>query len=95
MVSGRFSVTERVLTPLLPTRITATERVRFELAVERHSFLARREMNMAQEQLLDHWQASAVDRKAIERALVEHDYLLFRRRRLPLTVKVEKVTSCM
>jgi hypothetical protein len=58
-------------------------------------FLARREMNLAHEQPLDHWQASAVDRKAIERALVEHDYLLFRRRRLPLTVKVEKVTSCM
>jgi transposase InsO family protein len=77
------------------TRITATERVRFELAVERQSFLARREMNIAQEQQLDHWQASAVDRKAIERALVEHDYLLFRRRRLPLTIKVEKVTSCV
>ena len=74
-------------------RVTDVERVRFELAVERERYLTRSEMNIAQERDLDHWQGSAVDRKAIERALVEHDYLLFRRRRLPLTVKVEKVTS--
>jgi hypothetical protein len=61
--------------------------------VERERYLTRSEMNIAQDRDLDHWQGSAVDRKAIERALVEHDYLLFRRRRLPLAVKVEKVTS--
>lgn len=75
------------------TRVTDLERVRFGLAVERESYLACNQMNLAQERHLDHWQSSAVERKAIERALVEHDYLLFRRRRLPLSVKIEEVTS--
>lgn len=75
------------------TLVSDVERVRFELAVERHRYLARSELRFDSTMALDHWQGSALDRKAIERALVEHDYLLFRRRRLPLTVKVEKVTS--
>ena len=71
------------------------ERVRFELAVERERYRGRSEMKLAQETELDHWQGSALDRKAIERALVEHDYLLFRRRRVPLTIKAGKVTFVM
>ena len=74
------------------TLVTDLERVRFQLAVERQRFLARSELRFEQTIDLDHWQASALDRKAIERALVEHDYLLFRGRRVPLTIKPGKVT---
>jgi transposase InsO family protein len=68
------------------------ERVRFELTVERQRFVARSERSIEQDDQLDHWQQGKLDRKAIERALVEHDYLLFRGRRLPLTIKAGKVT---
>jgi transposase InsO family protein len=74
------------------TAITDVERVRFELAVERQRYLARTEMGLDHEKQLDHWQDSAADRKAIARALVEHDYLLFRGRRVPLMIKAGKVT---
>ena len=63
------------------------ERVVFELNVERQRFQARDEQRIDPEELLDHWRASAVDRHAIERALVEHGYLLFTRRRIPPTIK--------
>jgi len=72
--------------------ITDVERVRFELAVEAQRFVARTEKGIAPEIELDHWTRSAVDRKAMERALVEHDYLLFRGRRVPLTIQPGKVT---
>jgi hypothetical protein len=72
--------------------VTDLERVCFELTVERERHLARTELKLEQEMELDHWQGSALDRKAIERALVEHDYLLFRRRRVPLTIRPGKVT---
>jgi hypothetical protein len=68
------------------------ERARFELAVQRHRYLARAELNMDQDEILDHWQNGRLDRKAIQRALVEHDYLLFNGRRLPLMNKPGKVT---
>ena len=74
------------------TAVTTVERVRFELAVERNRYLVRHDLNLDQATELDHWQGSALDRKAFERALVEHDYLLFRGRRLPLTIKPGKVT---
>jgi hypothetical protein len=75
------------------TAVTDAERVRFELTVLRERYLARSEMGLDQEKQLDHWEDSAVDRKAIERALVEHDYLLFRGRRVPLMVKAGRVTD--
>jgi transposase InsO family protein len=75
------------------TAITDVERVCFELTVNRERYVARSEMGLAQETQLNHWEDSAVDRKAIERALVEHDYLLFRGRRVPLIVKGGKVTN--
>jgi transposase InsO family protein len=74
------------------TAVSDVERVCFELAVEGQRMLARSEMGIGQAAELDHWQGSALDRKALERALVEHDYLLFRGRRLPLTIKAGKVT---
>jgi Integrase core domain/Helix-turn-helix domain len=72
--------------------VPSIERARFELAVQRHRYLARAELNMEQDEILDHWQNGRLDRKAIQRALVEHDYLLFKGRRLPLRIKRGKVT---
>lgn len=75
------------------TTISDVERVRFELTVLRQRYVARSELGLEQETQLNHWDDSAVDRKAIGRALVEHDYLLFRGRRVPLIVKAGKVTE--
>jgi transposase InsO family protein len=72
--------------------LTDHERASFAATVAHQRNLARLEMNLAAGCDLDHWQASAVDRHAIERALVEHGYLLFRRRRIPLTITPGKVT---
>jgi hypothetical protein len=69
------------------------ERVVFALTVDRQRFQARDELGIAQEESLDHWRHSAVDRQALERALVEHGYLLFTRRRLPLTIRPGKVAA--
>jgi transposase InsO family protein len=65
----------------------------FALTVDRHRFLVRSDLGIDQEESLDHWRQSAVDRQAIERALVEHGHLLFTRRRLPLTIRTAKVAS--
>ena len=77
------------------TPIDPVERVIFELTVERQRFQARDEQRIDPEELLDHWRASAVDRHAIERALVEHGHLLFTRRRIPLTIRPGKVAADM
>jgi hypothetical protein len=74
------------------TIIRDVQRVRFELTVERQRFHARNERRLQQDTDLDHWHASALDRRAIARALVEHDYLLFRGKRVPLTIKPGNVT---
>jgi transposase InsO family protein len=75
------------------TPIDPSERVVFELTVERQRFRVRDELRIDPEELLDHWRASAVDRQAIERALVEHGHLLFTRRRIPLTIRPGKVAK--
>ena len=75
------------------TEITDAERVRFELAVECQRMLARTQEGIGLEEDLDHWRQSAVDRKAIERALVAHGYLLYSRRRIPLRIKPKKVAN--
>jgi transposase InsO family protein len=75
-------------TPLGPV-----ERVVFALTVDRQRFRARNELTIDQEEMLDHWRQSAVDRLAIERALVEHGHLLFTRRRIPLTIRAGKVAT--
>jgi transposase InsO family protein len=74
------------------TPTLAVERVCFELAVQRQRYLARGALRIEHDKQLDHWQQGVVDRKAIERALVERDYLLFTRRRLPLMIGPGKVT---
>jgi transposase InsO family protein len=68
------------------TPITGVERACFELAVERERLMARSERSIDQAEELDHWQGAAVDRIAISRALGGRGYLLFRRRRIPLTI---------
>ena len=73
--------------------MTALERAYFQLAVERHRFIVRTDERIGWEAELDHWRGSAVDRQAIQRALVEQGYLLFTRRRIPLVIKAGKVTS--
>jgi hypothetical protein len=70
-----------------------SERLRFALAVEYQRDPVRREIGIDLEAALNHWEQGKVDRKAIERALVEHEYLLFTRRRIPLVIKAGKVTS--
>ena len=74
-------------------RLDALERVVFTLTVERQRFRARQELGIAPEEELDHWRDSAVDRRAVERALVEHGHLLFTRRRIALTIKARKVAA--
>jgi transposase InsO family protein len=73
------------------TLVDSVERVVFALTVERQRFQARTELGIGQEESLDHWRSSAVDRTAIERALVEHGHLLFTRRRIPLPLRAGKV----
>jgi len=67
-------------------RIDSLERVVFALTVDRQRFQVKDEQGINQEELLDHWRDSAVDRRALERALVEHGHLLFTRRRIPLKI---------
>jgi len=69
------------------------ERVVFALTVERQRFGVRDEQGIDQEEELDHWRQSAVDRQALERALVEHGHLLFTRRRISLRIRGRKVTA--
>jgi transposase InsO family protein len=73
------------------TPIAPVERVVLALTVERQRYQARDELGIHQEEALDHWRTSAVDRLALERALVEHGHLLFTRRRLPLEIRPGKV----
>jgi transposase InsO family protein len=73
--------------------ITAVERMRFAIAVDCHRLVERVDQRIGSDEALDHWCDSAVDRKAIERVLVAHDYLLFSRRRIPLRIKSRKVAN--
>ena len=73
--------------------IESLERVVFELTVQRQRMQAREELGIDQEAVLEHWRASAVDRKAVERALVEHGHVLFTRRRIPLKIRGRKAAT--
>jgi len=77
------------------TPVTDIERVRWELTVQRRRLETRIEERLGLETHLDHWQQGAVDRKAIERALVEHGYIVYSRRRIPLRHMSYKVTNIM
>jgi transposase InsO family protein len=67
------------------------ERRAFAATVERHRAEACAERNLAAAALAEHAQRSGVDRIALRRALVEHGYLLFSRRRIPTPVWSRKV----
>jgi transposase InsO family protein len=73
--------------------LSPVARVCFELAVQRERFTAANEYGLDLEDRMDHWQQARIDRKGIERALVGHDYLLFKGRRVPLTIKPGKMTT--
>ena len=73
--------------------IGLTERRRFQLTVERRRAEVYTERAIDLSEQPDHWKDSAIDRKAIQRALVEHGYLLFRRRRIPLEISEGKVAN--
>jgi transposase InsO family protein len=75
------------------TPVGSIARVVFELTVQRERFQFRDELGIDQEEVLDHWRRSAVDRRAIQRALVEHGHLLFTRRRIPLTIRAGKAAA--
>lgn len=75
------------------TPIGIGERFGFALTVEEQRDRARPELGIDPDAPLSHWDQGRLDRKAIERALVEHDYLLFTRRRIPQRIMPGKVTS--
>jgi hypothetical protein len=75
------------------TPIQAAERTLFHATLTRRRAEARAEAGHAPEQELRPSQERAIDRPAIRRALVEHGYLLFSRRRLPLPINRRKVAK--
>lgn len=74
--------------------ITPDQRLLFQAAVDRHRTEARNEVrteqNLPTDGPLPTMTERLVDRRAIRRALDEHGYLLFRRRRLPLPFTKQK-----
>jgi transposase InsO family protein len=75
------------------TSIAVLERTIFALTVDTQRFQVRDELGIDQDEPLDHWRQSAVDRRALQRALVEHGHLLFTGRRIPLKIRRHKVTA--
>ncbi len=64
--------------------LSAAERALFRAAVDQHRQTARVQGGWPEGACLDNHEARALDRQAIPRALVEHGFLLFSRRRIPL-----------
>jgi hypothetical protein len=75
------------------TPLAAKDRADFQATVERRRTEARNEAGRSQDEILTPSADRAIDRQAIRRALVEHGYLLFKRRRFPLPIKKKKVTK--
>jgi transposase InsO family protein len=73
--------------------ITQEERSLFQTSVRRHADQVRAQDGWPTMGPLQVTAQRAVDRQAIQRALVEHDYLLFRRRRIPLPFEKKKVAN--
>jgi hypothetical protein len=65
------------------------------LIVKRRRFEVREQHAIAFDADLDHWQESALDRRALTRALVEHGDLMFTRRLIPLTISHHKMANIM
>jgi hypothetical protein len=79
--------------------ITVAERALFQEAVNRHTTDVRIQQGIQQrlplEVPLSDQEDRAMDRQAIQRALVEHHYLLFSRRRIPLPFRRHTVTELL
>jgi transposase InsO family protein len=73
--------------------LTATDRQLFQTTVARRRTEARIEQALPTDGPLPTASARAIDRRAIRRALVEHGYLLFRRRRFTLLIRKQKVAN--
>jgi putative transposase len=70
--------------------VPTTERGRFQATVERLRTEERRDNPMSQEGTLSPRQEAFAERQAIRRALEEHGYLLYARRRIPLPIRKQK-----
>ncbi|CEF49059.1 unnamed protein product [uncultured bacterium] len=70
--------------------ITSEQRSTFQATVHRHRQEVNAEEGITQDALLQPWEERKLNRPAIRRALGEHDYLLFSRRRLPLPITKQK-----
>jgi hypothetical protein len=73
--------------------ITSAVRDRFRAAVDQARLEARRQGGWPSEGPLTEHEARALDRQAIRRALVEHDFLLFSRRQIPLPFPKRKAAN--
>jgi transposase InsO family protein len=73
--------------------LTPTERQSFQTTVARRRTEARTEQQMPPDGPLPTASARTLDRRAIRRALVEHGYLLFRRRRITPPFRKQKVAN--
>jgi transposase InsO family protein len=77
------------------TPIPSDERQRFQDTLQRRRLQARLERPNSQDHHLTTKELRSLERKAIGRALVEHGYLLFSRRRIPLPFRKHKVAKIM
>ena len=73
--------------------LTADQRGRFRATVQRFREEARAEQDLPLDGALSHWQQAVVDRVALRRALVAHDLLVFRRRRILAPIRRLQLTS--
>jgi transposase InsO family protein len=74
-------------------RLSREDRSQFAASVAQQRIEARATEGWATDDPLPARQQRAVDRQAIRRALVEHGYLLFRRRRIPQPFNKKKVAN--
>jgi hypothetical protein len=73
--------------------VTADQRARFGRAVNHHRNEVRLQQGLPMQGPLTCQEERAMDRLAIQRALVGHAYLLFSRRSIPLPFNRKKVTE--
>src|SRR5262249_3468566 len=73
--------------------LTDTERQRFQTAVVEERRQARAQKGIPVDIALKRHQQASVDRKALPRALVAHDYLSFTRRRIPSPIPPPKAAT--
>ena len=73
--------------------ITPEQRCLFEASVARHREEVDAKEGIAPEDPLSRQEERRLNREAIRRALGEHDYLLFTRRRIPLPITHQKTAN--